>query len=71
MFQFHRRASGSLDFAGSKAVSANISMLRRTLYHNLDSLNVGFPHMIGSSMRMAHIIAKMSTLSTDGAYSHR
>ena len=70
-FQFHRRASGSLYFAGSKAVRANIGMLRHAIYHNLDSLNVGFPHMIRSSMRMAHFNAKMSTLSTNRAYSHR
>jgi uncharacterized spore protein YtfJ len=66
-----RMKSCALDFAGSQAMCANISMLRSTVNKNTNSLDIGFPHMIGSSMRMAHIIPKVSTLSTNGAYSHR
>lgn len=32
--------------------------------------NVGFPHFIGSSMRMAHITTEMSAFSTHCTFCH-
>ncbi len=56
---------GSVNLARLKALSAYICMLRSSINFDLDPLNVGFPHSVGSSMRMAHIVAKMSALSTN------
>ena len=44
--------------------------LRSAVYFNLNGLHVGFPHLIGSSMRMTHVITEMNTFFTDIALCH-
>ena len=55
----------SLDPAGLEALSTHIGVLRCSVLFDSDPSDVGLPHFIGSSMRMAHIIAKMSALSAN------
>lgn len=44
--------------------------LRSAVYFNLNGLHVGFPHLVGSSMRMTHVITEMNTFFTDIALCH-
>ena len=44
--------------------------LRSAVYFNLNGLHVRFPHLIGSSMRMTHVITEMNTFFTDIALCH-
>ena len=61
---------GSFDFVRSKAGSANIDSLGSTVNVAFHSFDVGLPHSVGSSMRMADIITKMSAFSTNTAFCH-
>ena len=49
---------------------ADICVLRRTFLKDTDSLDVGLPHMVGPSMGMAHVLAKVGAFSADRANSH-
>jgi hypothetical protein len=42
----------------------------RAVYFNGDSLNIRIPDSVGSSMRMADVVAEMSALATDITFSH-
>lgn len=44
--------------------------LNRAVNIDFNGLHVGFPHLIGSSMRMTHIISEMNTFFTDIALCH-
>lgn len=59
-----------LYFTGAKALCADIHLLDSA--GNLDrySLNIGVPDTIGSSMRMADVISKMSALAADITFCH-
>ena len=39
--------------------------------HDSYSLDIGFPHMVRSSMRMAHFNSEVSSLSANRANSHQ
>ena len=60
----------SLNLAAAKAGSANIHLMYAALRFDLDRLNVGLPNVIASSMRMAHIIAEVSSLFTNSTLCH-
>jgi hypothetical protein len=58
-------ASNSLDLTGLETLSAHICVLRSSIDLDPNSSDVGFPHSVGSSMRMAHIVSKMCTFSAN------
>ena len=60
----------ALDLAGSKAAGAHMHSLLRAVYGNSDLLDVGIPDSVGSSMRMADVISKMSALAADITFCH-
>ncbi len=64
------RRSGSLYITGSQAGSTNVHLLGCTVNFNRNTLNIGLPHMIASSMRMAHTNTEMSTLFANSTFSH-
>ena len=47
----------------SKAGSTYIESLGSTVYDTLYRLYIGLPDLIGTSMRMAHLISEVSALS--------
>ena len=60
----------SLYLVGLKAGCAYINPLRSTIHNRTNALDVGFPDVIGSSMRVAHIISEVSRLITIKTLSH-
>lgn len=60
----------SFNFTGAQAGCTNINLLRRAVNHRLYRLDVGFPHPVRSSMRMAHVVTEMSTLFANTALCH-
>jgi len=40
------------------------------VYHAFYTLNIGIPHCVASSMRMAYIITEMNALATNITLSH-
>jgi hypothetical protein len=64
------RSLSALNFAGSQASGAYMHLFVRAVYFNGDSLNIRIPDSVGSSMRMADVVAEMSALATDITFSH-
>jgi hypothetical protein len=62
--------SAAFYFAASQAASANVHLLVSTVDLNGYSLNIRIPDCVGSSMRMADVVAKMSALATDITLCH-
>ena len=60
----------SLHFAGLQAGSANIHLLSAFSNFDPNGLDVGFPDVIGPSMRMADIVAKVHAFSANSAFCH-
>ena len=63
-------SDSALDLAGSKAAGAHMHSLLRAIDVNSDLLDVGIPDSVGSSMRMADVISKMSALAADITFCH-
>jgi len=59
-----------LDPAGFQAVRADMHSLISAVYLASYSLDIGAPHRIGFSMRMAYIVAELNTLATNITLSH-
>ena len=60
----------ALNFAGSQASGAYMHFLVCAVYFNSNSLHIRIPDSVGSSMRMADVVAEMSALATDITFSH-
>ena len=68
---FNQKRLSSFYFTGFQAGSTNVHFLKPTVGgFNANRFNVGFPHFIGSSMRMTHFDSEMSTLITNSTSSH-
>lgn len=62
--------SGTLYSTASQAAGTNVHLLCTLWCLYTYSLNVSFPHMIRSSMRMAYIIAKVNSLIANSTFCH-
>ena len=60
----------SFNFSASQARSTNIHLLSGSIYFTFYGFNVRLPHSVTSSMRMADILSKMCTFSTNAAFCH-
>ena len=58
------------DFAGTQAPGTNIYMARRTIDDCLDTLYIGLPGTIGTSVGVRHLDAEGDTLIAKLALSH-
>jgi hypothetical protein len=65
-----KRILSTLYFAASQASCTNVHLLAATLGLDANSLDVRFPHSVGSSMGMADIIAKVNSLFANSTLSH-
>ena len=59
-----------LNFIGTKALCADVHSLNAAVSFNLDSLDVGIPDSVRSSMRMADIVSEVCTLATNFTFCH-
>ena len=62
--------NSALDLAGSKAAGADVHSLLSAAYVHSNLLDIGIPDSVGSSMRMADVISKMSALAADITFCH-
>ena len=60
----------SLHFTGSEAGSTNVHLMSSSVDFYGYMLDVGLPHSVASSMRMAHIVSEMSSFITNSTSSH-
>ncbi len=61
----------TFNFSGTQASGAYINPFVGAILKNaLHTLDIGLPHFVGSSMRMAHLDSKMSPFSTNRTFSH-
>jgi len=68
--KFRRLSDSTLDLAGSQAAGADMHSLLGAVNVHSDFLDVGIPDSVGSSMRMADVISKMSALAADITFCH-
>ena len=64
------RSDRTLDLAGSQAAGADMHSLLSAVDVHSNLLDIGIPDSVGSSMRMADVVAEMSALATDITFSH-
>ena len=62
--------SDSFDLAGTQAGSTYMHSLRCAVHNNTDFLHIGFPDLICSSVRVAHLDSEMSTFSANITFCH-
>ena len=62
--------SCAVDLAAAKAAGAHMHSLLGAVNADGDLLDVGIPDPVGSSMRMADVVSKMSALATDITFGH-
>ena len=62
--------NSALDLAGSKAAGADVHSLLSAVDVHSNLLDIGIPDSVGSSMRMADVISKMSALAADITFCH-
>ena len=58
------------NFTGTQAPGTNIHMARRTIDESLDTLDIGLPGTIGTSVRMGNLDAEGHALVAKFAFSH-
>jgi len=62
--------SGTLNLAAAKAAGADIHLAVALRCFDANSLHIRSPHLIGSSMRMADIVAKINRFIANCTFSH-
>ena len=60
----------SLDQAGTQARSTYVHLFGSAVHFYSNRLHVSFPHLVGSSMWMAHRVAKVSSFFANWTFSH-
>ena len=63
-FKLYRSSNGAVNLAGTQATSAGINTLRGTIYHCLNTLNIGFPSPVRTSVRVRNFDTKRDILTT-------
>ena len=58
------------NFARTQATGAGVNTLGRTVYNGLNAFYVGFPHPVGVSLGVGHIVAENELLAADIALCH-
>ena len=64
------RSDGPRDLAAAQAAGARINVLRGTVDDGLDALDVGLPHTVGTTMRVAHLDTEGNALVTELTLRH-
>ena len=58
------------NFTGTQAPGTNVHMARRTIDESLDTLDIGLPGTIGTSVRVGNLDAEGHALVAKFAFSH-
>lgn len=56
--------------AGPQATGAGINPFRGTIHNSLDTLDIGFPSAVGTSVRVGYLNTESDALSADITFSH-
>jgi hypothetical protein len=62
--------SGALNFTGTEASGADIHMSGSAIHDSLDTLHVGLPGTVGTTVRVGNLNAEGDALATKIAFSH-
>ena len=60
----------TLNLAGAQASGANINVAGRTLHNCLDTLDIGLPGTVGTTVRVRNLDTKRDALAADLAFCH-
>ena len=58
------------DLSGTQTTGAGVNMLGSAVYHCLNTLDVGLPGSVGTSVRVGNLDAEYNTLTAEIAFSH-
>lgn len=58
------------DFVGTETTGTNRNGLRRTVYHGLDSSDIGLPGSVGFSVGVGHIVTEHNAFTANTAFCH-
>ena len=64
------RSDGALDLVGAKASGTDVYMARSPVDDRLDTLDIGLPHSVGTSVGMGHLDTECHTLAANIALCH-
>ena len=70
LFDFHR-SDRALNLVGTQASCTDVYMARSTVNDRFDTLDVGLPCTVGSSVRMGDLNAERNALAADIALCHQ
>ena len=68
--RFGLPSDGPRDLTAAQAAGARINVLRGTVDDGLDALDVGLPHAVGTTMRVAHLDTEGNALVTELTLRH-
>lgn len=71
LFRWIRDLDGALNLTGTQASRTDVNMARSTVNDRLDTLDVGLPCTVGSSVRMGDLNAERNALAADIALCHQ
>lgn len=60
----------ALNLAGAQAAGANVNMLRSSVYHSLNALDIGLEGAVGTNVRVRHGDAEIDALAAELALCH-
>ena len=64
------RSDGALDLVGAKASGTDVYMARSPVDDRLDTLDIGLPHSVGTSVGMGHLDTERHALAANIALCH-
>ena len=59
-----QRSNGTLNLVGTEASGTSVHMARSTVHDSLDTLHIGLPRSIGTSVGVGDLNTKGNTLTT-------
>ena len=66
----YRELDSTLDLVGTEASGTSIHMARSTVNNRLDTLDVGFPHTVGTSVGVGNLNTEGHALAAKITLSH-
>ena len=64
------KSDSTLDLIGTEASGTCVNMAGSSIHHSLDTLDVGLPLAVGTSVRVRHLDTKGHALTTKITLSH-
>ena len=64
------RSDGALDFVGTETSCTDVYMARSTIDNCLNTLHIGLPSLVGTSVRVGDLNTKGNALAAKITFSH-